>query len=95
MKSRPAVRYIVAALVVLTAFWLSMFMASLVGWSFEPHGWHRVRDDWPLLLMSGVVAVVGVAVGRFIAGRAALSWWLLAGLLPPLYFGLSEGLGVL
>lgn len=95
MNGRSSMRFVVATLVVVGALWLSATAASFIGWSFEPKGWHRVTDGWPALVMSGAIALVGIAVARALAGRDPRSWWLLVGLVPPVYFGLAEGLGVL
>lgn len=88
-------RYVAAGFLLLVGTWFSMFTASLVGWSFEPKGWHRVTDGWIALVLSAAVGVLTVAVVRAVTQRPALSWWLALGLIPALYMGLAEGVGIL
>lgn len=92
--ARANLRLVVAALVVVGASWLSAIAASFIGWSFEPKGWHRVTDGWPALVMSAVVAGVGIVVARVVAGRDPRSWWLLVALVPPIHAALADGVGV-
>lgn len=94
MDTRDAVRHIVAAFLLVAALYLSFFVASLIGWSFDPPGWNRVTESATTLLLSFAIAETGVVVARLVTERSALSWWLLVGFVPPLYWTLSEG-GVL
>lgn len=91
MEKHRWLRYAVAAIVVAAAFWMSLFVASLIGWSFEPGGWHRMTENPGTLLLSFAVAAAGIALARLVTERPPLSWWLLLGALPPLSIALSEG----
>ena len=93
-NAKSVVRYLVAVAVVIVAFWYASVLAGLIGWSLEPKGWDRVRDGLSTLAMSWAIATAGIAVARAVAGHPARSWWLILGLLPPVRFALSEGLGV-
>ena len=94
MSGRSCARFVAATLVFVGAFWLSATAASFIGWSFEPKGWHRVAVGWPALVMSAVVAGVGIVVARALAGRDPRSWWLLVALVPPVHAALADGVGV-
>lgn len=90
----PYLRCLLAAASFLALMWMSAFVASLIGWSFKPHGWRNVIDGLDLLVVSLLFGMAAIASARAILGAKPLSPWLLLAALVPLLISLKE-VGVL
>lgn len=88
------VRHVAAAVVAVAGLVLSLFIASMAAWGVGSQEWQWIAGNADVLALSAVVGFWGVGLAWTIAGRDPLSWWLLAGLIPPTYF-VVVGSGVL
>lgn len=83
-------RLAAATAVSAVGLWLALAVASLIGWSFEPKGWHRVSEGYPALLLAVGIGGAGLMAGRAILKRRWWSPWLAVAFAAPLWIALGE-----
>ncbi|MBG0825970.1 hypothetical protein HS048_35455 [Planomonospora sp. ID91781] len=84
-KSTSVARFIVAAIVFCAIFYWSLFLAAWTGWGGYAKGWPLLKANIDSLIYIALTGIAAIAAYRFIIGCRVLSWWLLLGLIVPLW----------